>query len=825
MFKNQIKIAFRNLIRQKFYTLLNLTGLSVGLAACSLIVLYIQDELSYDSFHTKQDRIYRIDQTNIWSDYSAYLSATGPNVAQALLQEFPEIESVVRIHTVGTWLVSNENNSEKPIIFEEDNIFGVDSTFFDLFSFEMISGNPKEALKQPNSLVLTQETARRYFGQVNPIGKSLSLEKGDQRQTFQVTGIIKDIPSNSQMQFSMLGSLHSFPGVKQREWSWIWTTFVHYVLLKEGTNVNAFEARLKSLPRKYANPSLKRLFGYDINQFEAESGKKWQMYLLPLRKIYLQASNRGNRLGSGGDIQNIYMFGIVAVLVLALSCINFMNLATARSAHRAKEVGIRKVLGSYRQSLIMQFLLESSVFIFLSAIVGLLICDLFLPYFNQLAQKELNLYSMLQPNFLGALLIIILAMGVLAGAYPAFYLTSFQPRVVLKGKFVSGRQSKIFRNVLVVFQFAISIALIISTLLVYQQLNYVQAKKIGYDKEHLLLIPNVERLSVDIETFKNELAQINGISQTSMANSIPAQAFNQDYFSTSDNPDVDFPLEIMAVDEDYLTTLGLELVAGRNFSKKYATDIQAVILNETAVRELGWNPENALGKSIKYYENQEFKVIGILKDFNFASLQVNIAPCGIFLHDTSSQVYLGTRKNLTLRLDAQAEGGQSLSQLIQKLEEKWAKFAPSVPFNYAFYEDRYNRAFQSEQQVGQVMSIFASLAIFIACLGLYGLASFTIEQRRKEIGIRKVMGARIQDIIRLLSKEYVRLVFIAFVLSAPLAYYLIQQWLQDFPYRTPISSLLFVTVGLGIALLAWSTVAYQSIQAARQNPIDSLRNE
>lgn len=827
-----LKIAFRHILRQKFYAVLNLLGLAVGLGCCLLMMLYLVDEFSYDRFHEKADRIYRIDQTNIWVDNGVPFGSTGPAVIHALKAEIPELEAITRIHTPGSiWLSRLDEKGDKRT-FDEENILAADSNVFDIFSFEMLKGNAETALRDPQSLVLTETAAKRYFGHTDVLGKQLLIRQNNEESNFTINGLVQDIPNASHFHFDVMLSMTSFPRIKRQEnWTWIWTTFVTYALFEEGADMAKVKAKLNDIPPKYTEATLQNIMNITYDEY-LKQGKVWELFLMPLKDIRLYSGDTSNRLGPTGDIQQITVLGIVALLILILSCINFMNLATARASRRAREIGVKKVLGAHRSSLIRQFLVESMLFSILATILGLALAELTIQPFNTLSAKALSLDPILHPWLIPALLGMSLFMGLLAGSYPAFYLTSFKPVHVLKGRIQQGMKGKGFRNVLVTFQFTISIGLIICTLFVYEQLRFTRDKDLGFEPDNLLVIQNVEQLETRQEVFKEAVLQLPFVDKAANSDLSPPRIYNQDYFKALDGaPDQEVPVSYMSVDADYLKTLGIELVAGRDFRKDQPAEAQRVIINEAAVKAMGWGIPNAegyvppLGKRLRYLgDNVEpFEVIGVLEDFHFWSLHEEIEPLAVFMHE--APIWTPGENYLSIRLDGGIQSASQLKEAIVDVENIWTEMAPGTPFAYSFLDQDFFDSFQAEQRLGRVMGIFTFLAIFIACLGLLGLTAFSVEQRKQEIGIRKVLGARPMQIVGMLSRSVITWILLAFVIATPLTIWLVNGWLETFAYRISMGPLAFVLAGGITLLVAMLTMSFHAWQATRINPVEALRDE
>jgi putative ABC transport system permease protein len=833
MIKNMFKIAWRNAIRQKQFTLLNLLGLIIGISISLTIGLFIHHETTYDTFLPDIEQVYRVNQPNIWSDWAAQMSTTGPNVAVALREEVLEFEDVTRIMSLGAQITNYKAETKKDKSFEETAFFAVEDNFLDVFPFEFLEGNPKTAIATPNSMVMTKATAERYFSFESAIGKTLEVKQWDGTwQSFVVTGVLVDMPSKSHLQFDILVSLGSYQSQMDRDgWKWIWTAFSTYVKVNEGTNLATLTDKLQAIPPKYAPPTTERIFNQSFEEFTA--GNPWELTLQPVKEIYLSEEPPFNAFGPVGNPQFIKIFVSIGILVLVLSCINFMNLSTARSSNRAKEVGIRKVLGSERGALVKQFIFESTLFVAVSTIAALFIVNASLGWFNALSGKALALIPYLtQPAFIGLMLTFVLFLGILAGSYPAFYLSSFKPIQVLKGKMTAGFKSKGIRNGLVVFQFTISIALIICTFFVQKQLKYTSNLDLGFAKENILQIDNIEQIGFDTERLKAELLAMSAFTQVGKSFGVPPYVWSGDrYKSTAPEAPV-VALSNLRAEGDYLDVLGLEFKAGRNFDKLKPTDKYKVVLNEEAVRVLGWGGENssaAIGKFVVMASGNEDKmeIIGVVKDFNFTSAREEISPL-IFIHLDNDKVWdYGTGlSNYSMRLNPEVGANTAeLQAVLDKVKKSIHEIDATIPFGYSFLDREFENTFEEENRMAAVLNIFTIMALVIACLGLFGLAAFSAEQRLKELGIRKVLGARVYELVTLFSSEFTKLFLVAILLASPIAYFLVDQWLNDFAYRTPIDLWVFLVATLGTLTIAIATISFQSLRAANRNPIDTLRSE
>lgn len=807
MFRNYFKIAFRNLWRNKSFSLINIVGLAIGIATCLIIMLFVNNELSYDKYNEKADQMYTVFfQGNVQGEKMNEASVMPP-VAQTLKKDFPEVEAATRLRNYGTPKLVYNNKS-----FKEDAFAFVDSNFFQVFTLPLIEGNAKTALLEPNTVVITKALAKKYFGSEDPMGKVIAFKDGN-NAACKVTGVIDKVPVNSNFHFELFASMSGLP--EAREDSWMTSNFFTYLVLAKGYDYKKLEAKLPQVVENYMGPQMLKAMGTSLADFR-KAGNDVSFHLEPITNMHLDPGFP-NALGQSGDIMNVYIFAAIAVFMLLIACINFMNLSTAGASKRSKEVGIRKVLGSLKAELVKQFLFESVVIAAFALLLGLVLIYLALPAFNQLADQNLSLNFSEHPFLIPGLILFVLLTGILAGSYPAFYLSSFKPVAVLKGKFSAGKKNIGLRSGLVVFQFFISILLIVGTTVVFKQLSYMQKKDVGYNKDQVLIIPDTWMLGNNQHAFYQQLANDPHIASVSRSGYLPAGPSNNNNFfvSPDQNPGQMVKTLRYDVDENYIATLGIKMLAGRNFSKEYSTDSSAVILNETAARVLGWG-NKAVGHNISRTDNQgqknTYHVIGIVKDFNFRSLHESISPLVMsFTPDPS--VLIAKLKT------------KDAAALIAKLSKTWSSFGAEDAMSYSFLDDRFNNTYKAEQKTGTILGIFAGLTIFVACLGLFGLAMFTAQQRTKEIGIRKVLGASVTQVTNMLSKEFLKLVIIACVIAFPLSYWAMSKWLQDFAYRTDISWWVFVIAAVISLLIALVTVSFQAIKAALANPVKSLRSE
>jgi putative ABC transport system permease protein len=807
MLQNYFTIAWRNLVRNKAFSAINIIGLSIGLATCLLISLFVLDELSYDRFNTKAGQIVRVVFKGTSAGGKMNEAHVMPPTAQTLKADYPEVLDATRIRMGGSPVITVADRT-----FRDAAVMFADANFFQVFTLPMQKGDAQTALSRPNTAVISQTLARNYFGDQDPMGKIITMKTW--KTTYQVTGVMDNVPTNSHFHADLLLSMASLPEAKST--SWMTSEFFTYLVLPEGYDYKQLEAKLPQVVEKYMGPQLQQSMGMTLAQFR-QKGNDIGLYLQPLTDIHLR-SDFAYDLSPSGNMQYVYMSGAIALFILLIACINFMNLSTAGAAKRAKEVGIRKVLGSAKQALTVQFLVESLLLTAIALLLALGLVYLALPAFNELAEKKLTMNVTTAPWLLPGLLMFGLLVGLLAGSYPAFFLSSFKPISVLKGvRFRGSRNSISLRSGLVVVQFFISITLIVSTTVVYRQLSYIQGKKLGYNKEQVLVLSETWLLGKKEDVFRNQLMQDSRVVNVSTSGYLPAGPGNNNNFFVYPESQSTRIVKTLRYDVDYnyLPTLGIQLAAGRNFSKTYGTDSTGIILNETAARTLGW-AKNALGHTVSRANNEgkiaTYRVIGVVKDFHFKSLHEPISPLVMVLGNTGGTVIAKVK-------------AKDIAGLLASLKTQWNQFTTDAPFTYAFLDERFNATYRAEQKTGLILGIFAGLTIFVACLGLFGLATFMAEQRTKEIGVRKVLGASVPGIVGLLSKDFLKLVGVALLLAVPVAWYVMNQWLQNFAYKIDIEWWMFALAGIlavGIALL---TVSVQSVKAALMNPVKSLKTE
>lgn len=808
MFKNYFKTAWRNLWKNKFFSSINIAGLAIGVATCLLIILYVLDELSYDKFNVNADRIYRINNDVKFGDHHVDLAQVPAPVGPAVARELPQVKQYTRFRWHGSLLVKkgNENLRETKVIY-------ADSTLLNMFSLKLISGNPKTILNAPQTLLITESMAKKYFNRTNVAGETLLI---DNNRNYKISGVIKDIPRQSHFNYDFFVPMIE-DADSHNEQDWLSENYNTYILLKKGTDVNRLIPQLDALMYRNVGPLLQNAMNLSVDDFKKQGGFI-KNTLTPLTSIHLH-SNKLGELSANGSYMYVYIFSAIALFILLIACVNFMNLSTAKSANRAREVGVRKVLGSMRKNLVLQFLTESLLVSFFSLILAVLIAALLLPWFNNLADKQIDSALLFQPFMLLSAVLLILIVGLFAGSYPAFFLSAFKPIEVLKGKLAGGFKGASLRNALVVFQFAISIILIVGTIVIYSQLQYIRSKDIGYMRDKLLTIENTRSLKTQASAFRDELMQISGISNVTMTSFLPVDGNrNSNGFFTSPVLDqkTSLIMQDWIVDENYIPTLNIKLLSGRNFSSVFLTDSNAIIINEAAVKFLGSN--NLLNKNLYRLKDIQTKqvdklhIIGTIKNFNFNSLRDMITPLALSLGKETGSI--------TVRLST-----DNIPLVISQIKNKWQTMTQGEPLTYSFVDEEFNNQYSAEQQTGKIFITFAALAIFIACLGLFGLAAYAAEQRTKEIGIRKVLGATVSNITSMLSKDFLKLVVIASIIAFPVAWWAMNKWLQSFAYRIHISWWLFAIAGFTALLIALITVSFQSIKAAIANPVKSLRTE
>ncbi|MEX6685952.1 ABC transporter permease [Danxiaibacter flavus] len=794
MIKSYLKTAFRNLWRNRVFSFINIMGLTVGMTACFLIFMYVQFELHYDAFNKKADRTYRLVCDIKTPSETLNASTTSWAFAPNIKSDFPEVESFARVNNANLLVRRGD------VKFQEENAAFADSALFNVFDFKLIKGNPETALKDQLNVVFTETAAKKYFGNEDPLGKQLLLTGDGLPAT--VTGIIEDIPENSQIKADMFVSMVTLTQRFNKGIDNAWGNFgaISYLLLKPGTNPKAVEKKFPAF----------------LQNRNGDEQKKAQMFytlfLEPLRDVYLYSTRDGSR---SGNMHNVQIFSIIAIFILLIACINFINLTTARSTERAKEVGIRKVVGAARIQIARQFIGESVILCVIAFFLSVGLSALLLPLFNHLAGKIISPGIFNHPNYLLVLFISAIGIGLLAGIYPALVLSSFRPVVVLKGRFASGTKGIFLRKILVVAQFSISIALIIGTIVVYTQMKFMRNRDLGFSKDQIVVIDTHGDPAK--EAFKNAALGVANVQSAAMSSSVPGGG-NSGAYSEIENSKGDLQvanLDLYFVDFDYINQFKIKMVAGRSFSRDFGTDTtQAMILNEAAVKLFGYrSPKDAVGRKFKQW-GREGTIVGVMKDFHFRSLQKAIKPLSMRIEPDGCDL-----------VSVHIAGGSSIPSTLAALENKWKETIPNRPFSYFFMDEFFDRQYRSEERFGKLFLNFAILAIFISCLGLLGLASYSTMQRTKEIGIRKVMGASVSNIAALLSKDFIVLVVIAIVIASPLAWWGMHNWLDDFAYRIEIGWWIFLLAAIVSIVIALATVSFQAIKAAVANPVKSLRTE
>lgn len=802
MIGNYIKTAFRNLKRHKGYAFINITGLAIGMASCILIGFFIVGQLSYDKYHKNADRIYRLCLDAQVGENFMRIPLSNAPAAQVLENNYPEVLSAARIKTRPRIPIKYKDR-----LFYEDGILWADNSLFEVFTFPMIDGNPQDALDRAYTVVLTKTLAEKYFGDEEPIGKVLNLNN---LEDYTVTGVVKDVPANSHFTFKMLCSFETlFASGRTERDQWLNFNLYSYLLLPENYDYRKLEAKFPALVDQYMGKDIKAMGGH------------FDYFLQPLTRIYLH-SHMENEIAPTGDIRNVYIFSIIAFFILLIACINFMNLSTARSSLRAKEVGIRKVVGAGKSELTKQFMGESLIYSFIALVLGLILVRLALPCFRSVAGTEFHFgfvdASWIIPSFFGLLIIV----GLTAGSYPAVFLSSFQPSNVLKRKIKKGSGYSRFRRILVTAQFVISVFLIIGTGIIINQINYMKKTDLGFNKENTVVLPIMDReIRNSIESIKTRLKEIPGVISVGASSIVPGGEPDVSLLIPEGySSEQSVPMEILNVDTDFLPTLDIEITKGRNFSREFGTDPEhSALINETAVQAFGW--EEPIGKTIQRptgstpgeMEWETRTVIGVVRDFHIKSFHQIIAP----LYVTDSPSYLNM---LSIKIK-----GPGQAETLSRIRETWKIIDPGRPFDYFFLEDTFDSQYRSEEKLSGILTSFSVFAVFVACLGLFGMASFAAERRRREIGIRKVLGASVADVLVLLTKDFTQVVLLANLIAWPLAYFVMRNWLQNFAYRTQIGVGVFFLTGFISLLIALLTVSYQSIRSALSDPAQAVKYE
>lgn len=814
MLYNNLKIAIRSLLKQKVYTFINVMGLAVGIASCLLIVLFVQNEFSYDKFFQDHERVYRMVLERKYPNHSTFYAVVPHSFEGVIGRDFPEVEESVNVFGFNNFQLSYKNDRDERIQFDEEFVLASDSSFLRVFSFPLIKGNRDEALKLANEILLTESAAKRYFGDADPIGKTLSAPQQD----FKVVGVMPDVPPNSHFRFSVVLSISTFPFAARENFT-SFSTFT-YFKLRPGSDAAAMEAKIPNMVDTYAAAQIERNLGKSWADYTKE-GNGYRYFLQPLASIHLDPTNLEAQMKPSGNRTSVYIMISVAVLILIIACINFMNLATARSAERAREVGVRKVMGSFRQQLVSQFLTESFVLSAIGVVLAVGIIYFSLPFFNNLTEKQLTLP--ITAVSASALIVLALFVGLLAGSYPSFVLSSFNPVVVLKGKFTGSARGKWIRNGLVIFQFWISIILMIGTIVIYQQMKFMSEKSLGFDRDQVLVVERGFSLSPQAgKTFVEELKRMPEVAGAAGSFAIPGE--EGDFFGIQFQPEGSSEIlttKTMIVADNLAEVLGFELTEGRWFSEDM-NDSLSLILNESAVKAMGL--ENPVGRKLVDMQERDgqnvavpFVIVGVVRDFNFISLRDKVTPLVL----QSNEGFGGGNQYFISRIKT----GQ-IPSAIKSIEAKWKELQPEEPFKFSFLDENLSAQYKSEQQSGKLFAVFAGLAILVSCIGLFALSAYITSLRTKEIGVRKVLGSSVASVVLLLSMDFTKMILIAFVLAVPVAWYVMETWwLQNFAYRITIGVWIFLVSGASALVIAWLTVSYQSIRAAIQNPIGALRSE
>lgn len=807
MIRNYLIIAWRNLTKDKLYSLINISGLTIGLSAFLFILLYVVDELNYDQYHPHSDRIYRVDVNAKLGDQLVNTATNGSPVGPTMTADFPEVETYCRFKDQGSFAVSRGNRT-----FNEESVIFSDSTFFKVFGIPLKVGNPTFALVDPNSVVINSNMATKYFGEEQAIGNSLTF--GDDIE-FKITGVIDPVPQNTHFNFDFILSMSTLDQSRNGEFSSM--NFQTYVVIQKGVNMESFGTKVNDhLVSEYFAPEVSKYIGMSWDEFK-KGGNYFNYELFPIRDIHLKSS-KDSELQANGDIKYVWIFSITGLFILFIACINFMNLYTARASTRAKEIGVRKTVGAGKGNLITQFLSESVLVSLIALIIGWGIISLMLNSFNELSGKTFTLEQISKPGFLFISLLIAVMTGLFAGSYPSAILARFQPLNVLRGTFPRSQSKSHFRNSLVVFQFLITAFLMSGMLIVTKQLHYIQNKKLGYDKDRLIMIGNDSNaLGTNLNAFKDKMISLSTVENASVSGYLPVPSNNDNsYHFKGREQDMNNAVltNSWTVDHNYVKTLRLNIIKGRDFMRSMSTDSNAIIINERLASYYEGDP---IGKELSRPGFTDgsiltYQIIGVVEDFNFESLRQNIEPLAMRLGNSTDFI--------TLRINT-----PDIPELINSIETTWNEMASGAPFSYAFLDERFDRMYRAELRISQIITTFAILAIFIACIGLIGLSTFMVNQRSKEIGVRKVLGATSIGIVQLLSQDFLKLVLIALFVAIPISWWAMGKWLEGFAYRTEISWHIFAWTALGTILLTLLTVSFQSLKAAVANPVESLKSE
>jgi putative ABC transport system permease protein len=811
MLSNYIKISIRNFLKDRGYSFINVLGLAVGMTCALLIGLYIWDELRFDNYHSKRDRLYRVALHRTFPANETYWATSPPPMAEALRREYPEVVGSTRIFQPFNDVRVRRNDD----IYFESGTLAADSNFFDVFSIKLIRGNPKNVLSHKNGVVLTESTARKYFGEEDPIDKQLLMFSDT--SVYMVTGVTEDVPANTHFSYDILLPFIAFPLSESNSWAGY---NVHtYVVLDDAKSADALQAKFPKLVEKAFGPEVENILGKKYSEYVA-AGNHHNYHLQKVEDIHLH-SNYQQELQPNGDIRYVYLFGAICFFILFVAGVNFTNLSTARSFRRSKEIGIRKVHGSVRRQLIGQFLTESLFVTFLSLVIAIVFVFLVLDWFNEFAAKGIRLKDLSIIWTSLTLLGLLLINGLLAGVYPAFIVSALEPVKILKGKFQANKSTSVLRNALVIIQFGVSVVLIVSTMVIFRQLNYMRGQKLGFDKEHILVLERANTLGAQRNAFNEELRSLPGISVVSASFTVPGRQFQGGTFSPV-GAETTERINYASTFCDYYfpAALGVELAAGRLFSRDIAGDSLAVVINESLVKRVGWkNADEAVGQKIRPVFNMraEYEIIGVTRDFNFQSLHTAIQPLAFFGSDPET-----LNSNLAV---IRFQSGTDPQSVLRSIEEVWDRFIPSESMEYTFLDEEFGELYRQEERFGKIFTLFSCLAIFIAVIGVIGLSTFMASQRTKEIAIRKIVGASVPTLLSLLSKEFLRLIVIANLIFWPLTWFGLSRWLSNYPFHTNLSWLLFVFTGLITTAIVLLSISIQSLKAATANPVTALRND
>jgi putative ABC transport system permease protein len=806
--KNYFLNLRRSFEKRGGYILLNLAGLAIGLTSFLFITLYVVNELSYDRFHSNYRNIYRLKVVGQFAGGRLDQAVTAAPMAKAMQNDYPEVLTVTRVTNMGDWLIKS---GEKK--FNESGVLFADSSFFNVFDFKLLRGDPQTALTRPKSIVFTEDYAKKYFGNEDPMGQRVNVESDTVFYT--VTGVIQNVPDNSHLKFDMLASLNTYPRNANNTF-WISHNFYTYIVVKEGTDPVRLQEKFQDMVTKYVGPQLKEIIGQTIEDFR-KAGNDFSYVMEPLKDIHMKGATQYN-LEPPGSLTTVYIFSVIAILILIVAVINYVNLATAKSASRAKEVGVKKVSGANKTGLIFQFLSESVIIVIFSALIAILLVYVLLPTFNNIIGKQLSLTLIANPAGILSILLLVVFIGIAAGFYPAFVLASYNPVDVLKGTLSPGSMSKRLRGVLVVFQFTVSIVIIIGSAIVYRQLNYLTDKDLGFNKENLIIVKRADAFWRQMDAFRTQLLEIPGVEKVGFSRNIPSTNFSNNAFFNDNDPEKQtYLINQGNVSLEFPEALGVKLVAGRFFSREYGTDSTAIMINESAVKSLGL--QDPVGKFILQPQGpqqfQKLKIIGVMEDFNIESMHKAVTPVCFTVNGGG-----GGDQYAVIRLT-----GKDVQGTVRQIEELWHKFTPDMPFQFDFFTDRWDNLYTAEMKTGKIFLAFSVLAILIACLGLIGLVTYITNKRTREIGVRKSYGASNVVVLALLSREVVILIAIASLLAYPIAFFGSRYWLEGFASRIAIGPLIFLFATLITLVIGWLSISYHTIKAANYNPANALRIE